>query len=137
MKDFLSKNKVFIVGLLQFVLTTLTELFADPHGLYSAYIIGYSLVVAILTYIGRNVRGQWASISSAVLSSVVVFGALHDQHMPITMAIIVTRIIFPLALAIVGIFYTSPPKSIEYEHSTPIVQAKAQARAMEEAKKQP
>lgn len=133
--DFLNKNKVFIFGLIQFVLTTIVELTSDEKGIYSTYIIAYSAVVAALTYLGRNLRGQWASISGAVLSSVMVFGGLHDSQIPITFQIIATRVIMPLTIAILGIFFTSPPKSREYEHTEPIVAAKAEAAAKEKAKK--
>lgn len=136
LKEFLNKNKVFLAGLLQFVLTSLMELF-DAGGTesYSPWIVGYSAGIAILTYLGRNLRGQWASISMSLLSSLMVYGGLNDTNVPITTQIIVTRIVLPLGLAILGIFFTSPAKNREYEHSEPIVQAKAEAKVVADAKK--
>lgn len=135
MKDFLNENKVWIAGLVQFILTALTELTVDPNGHYNVYIIVYSAVIAALTYAGRNLRGQWASISMAILSTTMVFGSLHDTQTAITYQIVMIRMVMPLALAILGIFFTSPPKSREYEHSEPIVAAKEEAAVMKQAKK--
>lgn len=126
--NFWQTHKVFIVGLIQFILTSLTELFMNDTGGYSTYIIIYSAVIAALTYLGKNLRGQWASIISAVTSSVMVFGGLHDSNLPITFQIIATRMLLPLSLAILGIFYTSPPKSTAYEQQQSIMDAKITAQ---------
>lgn len=133
--NWLNKHKVWIAGMIQFILTSLVELTSHETGDYSTYIIAYSAAVAALTYAGRNLRGQWASISGALLSSVMVFGGLHDSNIPLTFQVIAVRIVMPLSIAVMGIFFTSPPKSREYEHSQPIVEAKAEAKQIMDIKK--
>lgn len=130
----LNKNKVFLFGLAQFLFASLNEIFSGTDATYTPWILGYSGVIAILTYLGRNLRGQWASICSAVLPTVYVIGSLHNDHVPLTLAIVSTKILFPLFGAIVGIFFTSPPKDREYEHTAVIVEAKAEAAATKQEK---
>lgn len=134
-KIWLNTNKVFLFGLAQFVFTSLNEIFTSTDSAYSAWIVGYSAVIAVCTYLGRNLRGQWASIFSAVLPTIYVVGSLHDQHAHITLGIIATKIVFPLFGAVVGIFYTSPPKDRGYEKTEAIVEAKVEGKAITEAKK--
>jgi hypothetical protein len=134
MKNWLNQNKVFLIGLLQLLITTGIEVF-DGTGTHSTFLIAYSFSVAVLTYFANNLRGQWASIITTVLNSVVVVGSLHDSQTPLTREVILLQVVLPFTFNLVGLFNTSPAKSRNYEHSQPIVDAKLQAKEITEAKK--
>jgi hypothetical protein len=115
------KNKVFLAGLIQLVLTTVAEALLD--GPINWYVIGFSLAVAVFSFLGRNLRGQVASIFTIIGSSAATFFNLHGSVEGLTRQEIVTQLLV-LGSQIIGIFFTSPAKSIGYEHAPAIVKAK-------------
>jgi hypothetical protein len=118
-------TKVFIIGLIQFLLTTIVELMTTHQNDASPYVIGYSALIAILTYFGRNLRGQAASVVTAIASSLVSYFNLHSTPGAVDFRELSIQVM-NLAATIIGIFSTSPVKSIGYEHTDVIMRAKAQ-----------
>lgn len=125
MLAFLKQYKVFLSGLFIAVLTGLSEVLST-HGDPSLWIIGWSVSLIVLTYLANNIRGQWASIISVVLSSAILFFQAHGDPDGLTLKEVATTVILPLAIKILGLFYTTPTKSRGYEHTLAIVQAKEQ-----------
>ena len=119
-------TKVFWMGLIQLLITTVAELFLTNSNDATPWVISFSVVIAVLSYFGRNVRGQWASIISIIVSALVNFFNLHHSMENITRQEIIGQLLSLLS-AIMGIFFTSPVKSLAYEHQPQIEQATKQA----------
>lgn len=131
MKKFILDNKVFITGIIVALLTSIYELFST-NGEPSGWVLAWSASIAILSYLANNVRGQWASIISVVLSTAIMFFQAHENPDGLTMKEIATTVLLPLVIKILGLFYTAPPKDRAYEHAQPIQQAKAEANRVKE-----
>lgn len=124
-QSFFAKYKVLIVGLLIAVLTAALELLTaavEP----SPWILGWSLAIAIASYLARNLRGQWASIAGIFLSTMLVFFEAHNDPGGLTLKEVGTTLVIPLAIKLLG-FAAPPPKDRAYEHSAPITKAKMEA----------
>jgi hypothetical protein len=128
--SFLDKYKVFLTGLLMAVLTSAYELFSTS-GNPSLWVLGWSVGIAVLSYLANNLRGQVASILSIVLATSVAFFQNHGTGEDLNLREVATKEILPMLIAILGLFYTSPPKSRGYEHSAPIREAKREAKHLE------
>ena len=124
----LNANKVLLVGLAQFVYTSINEIFSNADAEYTPWIIAYSALIAICTYLGRNLRGQWASVFGSIIPTLYVIDSLHTTHTPITFEIITIKILFPLGGALMAIFWSTPPKSRAYENQPAVMEAKVQAQ---------
>lgn len=136
LENWLGQNKVLLFGIAQLVITTIIEVFDSRNETeISAWIIGYSVAVAVLSFLARNARGQWATISTSMLSSVIVLGSLHDTGVELTMTIISIRIILPFGLAMIGVFLP-PVKNRNYENSQTIIDAKQQGARLADIKNQ-
>ena len=124
MKDFLMKNKVFIIGLFIALLTSIYEISSqsDP----SPWILGWSVVIALLSFLAKNLRGQTASIISLVLASAMSFFESHGTPDNLSFKEIVIRYAIPLLILILGLFNSSPPKTTGYEKTPTIEKAKEQ-----------
>ena len=119
MKPFWDKHKVFIVGLLSAVALALNELMTS--GEVSAKILAYAGFIAALSYLSKNLRGQWATITGIVLTALATY--IEQERMgTVTWRQIILQATIALLAAI-----APPPKSIEYEKSPTIVQAKEEA----------
>lgn len=136
LRDWFGRNKVIFFGVLQLVITTIIEVF-DQHGedAISAWVIGYSVAVAVLSFLARNARGQWATIATSMLSSIVVLGSLHDSGVVLTWTVIMIRIVLPFGLALIGLFLP-PVKNRNYENSATIMAAKSQSAVLADRKDQ-
>lgn len=134
MNNFFQKNKVFIIGLFIALLSSIYELSSTSNP--SPWILGWSAVIAVLTYFANNVRGQAASIFSTILSSSILFFQAHGQPDGLSMKEVMTTAVLPLSIQILGLFYTSPTKPREYEQSPTVVQAKQEASDIVQEKKQ-
>lgn len=124
-KQFFQTNKVFITGLIQFVATTLYELLSKDTGNFTWWIIGYSAVIAGLTFAANNLRGQWASFSTTLLNSGASLGLLHDTNTLTSQNVFM--LVFGLGINLMGLFWSTPTKNISYENTPTIQQAKVEA----------
>lgn len=134
LKAFWEKNKVFIVGIVSAILMSIYEI-TSKGDKSSTWVFAWSGAIAVLTFLSRNSRGQYVTIFSTVLASTVAFFNLHNSPEALTFKQIANEMILPLGIQLLGMV-APPPKSREYEHSTPIVEAKVEAKAMQEAKKE-
>ena len=125
-QTFFNQYKVLIIGFLMAIGSSAMELI-DNGSNASPWIIGWSLFIAALTWAGRNLRGQWASISGIVLTTVIAFYNLHDSATGMNFKIFVHDLAFPLLSALVTVLWTSPAKSRAYESSRTIMTAKREA----------
>lgn len=134
--SFFQRNKVFIIGLLVAALSSAYELIST-NGHPSVWIIGWSVAISVLTYVAKNLRGQSASILSTIGMGAASFFQLHGQPDGLTMQQIMTALVLPMTIQILGLFNTSPPKPLEYEKSPTIVAAKEEAKVLVDKEKTP
>lgn len=132
--SFFQRNKVFIIGLLVATLSSVYEL-VSTDGHPSVWIIGWSMAIAALTYAAKNLRGQSASILSTIGMGAASFFQLHGQPDGLTMQQIMTALVLPMTIQILGLFNSSPPKPLEYEKSPTIVAAKQEAKELTDKEK--
>jgi hypothetical protein len=95
------------------------------------WVVGFAVFTAATAYIVRNARGQWITIGTLIGTAGAAIYKAHENggHVDVFQLIL---------LAVLSALGAAAPaaKSIEYEHSTPILEAKAEAKAMVEAKKE-
>ncbi len=119
------KNQVFIAGLLMAVLSTGLELLTAGNGEFSWGIVGWGMFISGLTWAGKNLRGQAASVVTIALMT-----ATNFQTMKLEGNIKWIILLFQAAIALIAVFWTSPPKSRGYEHTDVIEKAKVQGEKM-------
>lgn len=133
--SFFQQNKVFIIGLLVAVLTTVSEL-VSTGGHPSVWILAWSVSITGLTYAARNIRGQAASILGTISMGITSFFQLHGQPDGLNMQQVVTALVLPMTIQVLALFNTTPAKTTEYEKSPTIEAAKVEAKIIESEKKQ-
>lgn len=117
MKDFLSKNKVLIIGLLSAIALPVYDLI--KNGETSTKVLVMSAAVALTSYLSRNLRGQWQTIAATFGTMLATYMTQEAGEQPISWAQIIGQgIILFLAAA------SAPAKSIGYEKTPVIVAAK-------------
>lgn len=130
MKEFLDKYKVLILGGLAAVAVAIQQFFIAPEVDYKA--VAFAAVIAVVSYIGRNLRGQWQTILLVVGSAIAnIFTAYTEGGHVSTQQIIATVL---AAIASLGI---PAPKSKEYENTEVIKEAKAEAKEIDASKVPP
>lgn len=133
-KNFWKEHKVFIVGLIAAVGTAAYEIITKGSD-FSWWAIAWSAFIGGISFAGKNLRGQWASIFTTLGTTTYAFYMLHNSPEGLTSEQVIKDLIFPAFLAIIGVFNTSPPKMREYEHTPTIVEAKNEAAVIKEEKK--
>lgn len=123
--EFIIKNKVFILGLVLAVLQIVHELFLKETP-PSAWVLVWSVLIGMLSYLANNLRAQAASILSILASSAASFFQANQQPTHLTATQVVTTYVIPAIILIIGLFYTSPVKTLGYEKTGVIEAAKAQ-----------
>ena len=122
MKDFFNKNKVLIIGLLSAIALPIYDLVSS--GETSLKVCVMAGLVALTSYLARNLRGQWATIAGAVGTMLATYITQDQSGQPISWAQIILQGVVLLLAA------TAPPaKSRGYEHTEVIVEAKAAGEA--------
>lgn len=116
MKEFLNKNKVFITGLLAAILVVLQQYVGQPE--VSFKVVGYAVFVAAVSYLARNLRGQWQTIVTAVGTLVSTFVTMQQAG-----EVSWNQIILQAMILLIGIA-TGPVKLQDYEKDKTIVKAK-------------
>lgn len=103
--QYIKTNSVFVVGALLALLTSIYEV-SSTGGNPSWWIMGWSGSIAVLTYLGKNLTGQAASIIAVIVSTAVVFFEAHGNPAGLSIKEIGYGVLLPLAIKILGIFYT-------------------------------
>lgn len=117
MKEFFDKYKVLIIGLLSAIALPVYELI--KNGETSTKVLVMSGAVALTSYLARNLRGQWATIASAVGTMLATYIIQDQTGQPISWAqIIMQGLVLLLAAS------APPPKSRGYENTAIIMEAK-------------
>lgn len=123
MKQFWQANKVFIMGLIGAIVLAVVNVQDDPAGIsWSAFVM--PAILAVSSYVGKSLRGQWSSIAGIAFTVIIGFVQAKLNHQPFHFdaagfKLIVTQI------AALYFGYTAPPaKSIAYEEHPTILRAK-------------
>lgn len=119
-KEFIQSNKVILFALLNAGAMTYQQLSSQFPTDYK--VLGFAVFVASIGVLAKDLRGQWASILGSLLPSLGVVLDQMETHTPITWP----AIIGAAALALGGVF-APPAKSLSYEKSPEIVEAKKDA----------
>lgn len=123
MKALWLKYHVFIIGLISSVCLALTEFTATPK--IDWLVVGYAVFVAIGSYFAKNLRGQGATIAGILLTSgASIYSVLKGGG-----ELNISQILLSVAVNI-GLALASPAKTVEYEQSATIQQAKQEATAI-------
>lgn len=122
MKEFFIKNKVLIIGLLSAIALPVYDLI--QKGETSTKVIAMAASVAITSYLARNLRGQWATISGIVGTVLATYITQDQSGQPISWAqLILQGVILFLSAS------SSPAKSVGYEQTPVIKEAKKEGEA--------
>jgi hypothetical protein len=113
------RNKVLLFGLLSTILLPLAT-FLKTGGV-PAQVIVMTIAAAVLTFLARNLRGQWVSIMGIIGASLATYAAPTVDWWALILEV----------LAAVGFVIAPPAKSIGYEKTTIIVQAKTQGEQIQ------
>lgn len=125
-----SANKVLLLGLLGSVLVVLQQFFSEATVDYK--VVGFGVGIAILSFLAKNLRGQWASIAGLLGTSVATIAATIQTGGKVTWI----QVILGLLVAILGIV-APPAKSLSYEQTSTETAAKAEAAQIDKAKVPP
>jgi hypothetical protein len=95
-------NKVFIMGLVAAVLTAVIPSIQAEH--ISWYAVAFGGTIAFVSYLTRNLKGQWISILGIFLSAMVNFFTSHPEPTGITIEYVAKSWVLPLVLQVVLAF---------------------------------
>lgn len=121
--NFWQKNKVFIGGVIVAMALAAQEI-VTKGGDFSNKVVLYAAFLAGLSWAAKNLRGQAATLSGVLVTAFSTFMTMQEQG-----NIKWSQILIQAGIAAALAFFSSPPKSLEYENSTPIVKAKKEAAA--------
>lgn len=100
------KNKVFIIGLISAILTSVLESISSPE--MSWYVIGFSIASAIFGYIHREAPGKIGTISGIIGGQLAAFQVAHSAPTGIE-AIDILKYFIPILLGVLGLYAKSDP----------------------------
>ena len=126
MKDFFMKHKVLILGLLGAVALVLQEFISQPSPNWK--VIGFAVLMGALSYLAREWRGQGMSILGIVGNLAGVFVTIQQTGNFTWSQFAVQAILAILATA------APQPKSVGYEKTDTIQQAKVEGETIKPAK---
>lgn len=128
MKELWNKNKVFITGLIGSIIAVLTPFLES--GEVNWKVTGFAVLMAVLSYISNQWRGQFVTITGVIGTlAAATYAALS------TGVFTWNQFILYLVVA-VGTAVAPPPKGREYEHSPTIEHAKAEGLEIKAAKEE-
>lgn len=107
MKQFFIKHKVFILGLLGAILLAGQQFTGTTPLDYKGLI--FAVILAILSYLAKNLRGQVATIIGIIFSVFLQFTEMYGAG-----TVHWEQLILQLAILIGGVF-APPAKPLEYE----------------------
>lgn len=123
MKSLLMKNKVLIAGLLSAVLLAISEVVKGNDA--SIKMLVFSGFIAAASFLARNLRGQAASIAGLVGNAVAAYVAQQaNGHVEWS------QIISQTLLTLIAI-WVGPAKSLGYEKSDTIMEAKKEGEVIQ------
>lgn len=125
---FFTTNKVFILGLLAAIAVVLQQFLSEPTIDWKT--VGLAIGIAILSYVANLWRGQGVTIFGIIGTLAYVFVQNAVIGVPLDWGKIILAFILAFIAAV-----APPPKSLNYEKSAVIVEAKEQAAIITEEKK--
>lgn len=134
MKEFWSKNKVFVLGLLSALAVAITPFVqnADQSEEVRWSTVGFAVLMAILAYLAKSWRGQGLSILGIVGNIAGVATTLLTQGTDVSSKNFYLQLILQTFLAILAAA-APDPKNRLYEQQPAIKDAKMQADAEKSA----
>lgn len=115
--SFLVKNKVFFIGLLASIGVVIQQYTTQTTVDYK--VIAYAVLMAVMSYIGNTWRGQGVTILGIIGTLANTFVTVEQGGHFTWNTFIIQSVAAILSLV------APPPKSIGYEQSQTIAQAKA------------
>lgn len=125
---FFTTNKVFILGLLAAIAVVLQQFLAEPTVDWKT--VGLAVGIAILSYVANLWRGQGVTILGIIGTLAYVFVQNFASGVPLDWNKLILAALIAISFAV-----APPPKSVNYEKSAVIVEAKEQAAIITEEKK--
>jgi len=113
MSTFFNKYKVFILGFLAAAALAANELLGT--GERNTRVLVFAALIAGLSFLAYNLRGQWASIAGLVGTTLATY---------LTHNVSIAQLVLSLVIALLAIV-APPAKSRGYEHTPTIEGAKA------------
>lgn len=126
-KTFWDKNKVFILGLLASIAVVLQQFVGQPDSDVKWKAVGFAVMMAILSYLARNWRGQGISIIGIIGNLAGVFVTIHETGQFSWIQFILQGSIAIIAAA------GADPKSRGYENTPVIKDAKKEGETIQPA----
>lgn len=124
MKEFISKNKVILLGALGAIGVALTSFVGQPELQIKPLV--FAVVAALLAYLANNLRGQWVSIAGILGMSLTTFITMEQ-----TGTVSWQQLILQAVVAFIAVV-ASPPKPQGYEQTAIIKKAVEQGAAIQE-----
>lgn len=115
---FLVKYKVFLTGLAGAIALALNQLLSTSGHSEDLKVYLYAALMAILSYVSTQWRGQGMTITGVIGTLSYVFVNMHNSG-----TFTWTEFMLAGFVALLGIV-SPPPKPLSYEHSPAIVDAK-------------
>lgn len=122
MSTFFNTYKVIIFGCLSAIILALKELVGT--GAADTKVLVFAAAIAALSFLANNLRGQVATILGLVLTSLATYMTAEASG-----TVSWAQIILSLLAAIMAVFIP-PAKSVGYERTQVIEQAKKQGEAI-------
>lgn len=119
MKNFIQKNKVFLIGLLGSITVVLQQFIGQPS--IDWKVLGFGALIAALSYVANQWRGQGVTV-------IGILGTLAGTFVSIQSTGHFSWTQFAISCAVALLAAVSPPpKPLEYEKSETIQQAKKES----------
>lgn len=128
MKDFILKNKVFLLGLAGAIAVVIQQFLGTPE--INWKVVGFAAGMAALSYVANQWRGQGVTILGIIGTLAGTFVAIHNTGNFTWNQFILSSVAALLAAV------APPPKQKEYEKSPTIVEAKKEGEVIKEVQKQ-
>lgn len=125
-KQFIEKNKVFLLGLLGAIGLGLSSFVGQPE--FEIKPLVYAVIAAAVSYLANNLRGQWVSIAG-------IFGTMFSTFMTMetTGTISWNQLILQGVVMLLSVV-APPPKPEGYEQTKIISDAMTKGEAIQEKK---
>lgn len=116
MKNWIQKNKVVIIGIMTAIALAISELVKGGEA--STKVMVFAGLIATASWIARNLRGQWATITGLFGNALATYLTMQ-QNGEVSYAQLVLQLVISV-LAVIS----APAKSVGYEKSEVIAEAK-------------
>ena len=116
-QTFIQKNKVFLTGLLSSIVVVIQQYASHGNNIHIT-VIGYAVLMSVLSYVGNQWRGQGVTILGIVGTLATTLVTIEQ-----TGTFTWNQFLFSAIAAILSMV-APPPKPLSYEHNDNIVSAK-------------